>query len=136
MPCFDIDMVVCAVVCVVQSLQLSGLRVLSSLAAGAAEGELPGEVLVPTSLLDRLLDLIRAPDTHQEVRKECMLACVRRTVRGQHICRKHHQPKMHCACSSPRMVSRACNLQQAFKGNRGTLMCTCVLTFAAARLSA
>lgn len=52
----------------VQSLQLSGLRVLSSLAAGAAEGELPGEVLVPTSLLDRLLDLIRAPDTHQEVR--------------------------------------------------------------------
>jgi hypothetical protein len=52
---------------VLQSLQLSGLRVLSSLAAGAAEGELPGEVLVPTSLLDRLLDLIRAPNTHQEV---------------------------------------------------------------------
>lgn len=57
----------CAVCCV-QSLQLSGLRVLSSLAAGAAEGELPGEVLVPTALLDRLLALIRAPDTHQEVR--------------------------------------------------------------------
>lgn len=41
---------------------------LSSLAAGAAEGELHGEVLVPTALLDRLLALIRAPDTHQEVR--------------------------------------------------------------------
>lgn len=59
----------CAVCCV-QSLQLSGLRVLSSLAAGAAEGELPGEVLVPTALLDRLLALIRAPDTHQEVREK------------------------------------------------------------------
>lgn len=50
-----------------QSLQLSGLRVLSSLAAGAAEGELPGEVLVPTALLDKLLDLIRAQHTHQQV---------------------------------------------------------------------
>lgn len=58
----------CRVVLCSQSLQLSGLRVLSSLAAGAAEGELPGEVLVPTSLLDRLLDLIRHQHTHQEVR--------------------------------------------------------------------
>lgn len=57
----------------VQSLQLSGLRVLSSLAAGAAEGELHGEVLVPTALLDRLLALIRAPETHQEVRHTCSL---------------------------------------------------------------
>lgn len=51
-----------------QSLQLSGLRVLSSLSAGAAEGEVSGDVLVPTQLLDRLLHLIRDPDTHQEVR--------------------------------------------------------------------
>jgi hypothetical protein len=59
---------------VLQSLQLSGLRVLSSLAAGAAEGELPGEVLVPTSLLDRLLDLIRSSDTYQEVRGQDRIA--------------------------------------------------------------
>jgi hypothetical protein len=65
----------CAVLCWLQSLQLSGLRVLSSLAAGAAEGELPGEVLVPTSLLDRLLDLIREPATHQEVSHGAQLPC-------------------------------------------------------------
>jgi hypothetical protein len=50
-----------------QSLQLSGLRVLSSLAAGAAEGELAGHVLVPTALLDRLLRLITDTATHQDV---------------------------------------------------------------------
>jgi hypothetical protein len=64
-----------AVLCWLQSLQLSGLRVLSSLAAGAAEGELPGEVLVPTSLLDRLLDLIREPATHQEVSLGARVLC-------------------------------------------------------------
>lgn len=64
-----------AVLCWLQSLQLSGLRVLSSLAAGAAEGELPGEMLVPTSLLDRLLDLIREPATHQEVGQGAQLPC-------------------------------------------------------------
>lgn len=51
-----------------QSLQLSGLSVLSSLSAGAAEGEVAGEVLVPTQLLDRLLALIRQHDTHEQVR--------------------------------------------------------------------
>jgi hypothetical protein len=50
-----------------QSLQLSGLRVLSSLSAGAAEGEVAGEVLVPTQLLDRLLHIIRQPATHEQV---------------------------------------------------------------------
>lgn len=50
------------------SLQLSGLSVLSSLSAGAAEGEVAGEVLVPTQLLDRLLALIRQHDTHEQVR--------------------------------------------------------------------
>ncbi|WIA33117.1 hypothetical protein OEZ86_006269 [Tetradesmus obliquus] len=50
------------------SLQLSGLSVLSSLSAGAAEGEVAGEVLVPTQLLDRLLALIRQHDTHEQVK--------------------------------------------------------------------
>eukprot|EP00878_Enallax_costatus_P045175 GHUV01054150.1.p1 GENE.GHUV01054150.1~~GHUV01054150.1.p1 ORF type:complete len:277 (-),score=77.75 GHUV01054150.1:323-1060(-) len=50
-----------------KSLQLSGLRVLSSLSAGACEGEVPGEVLMPTQLLDRLLQLIKEQGTPQEV---------------------------------------------------------------------
>lgn len=59
-----------------QPLQLSGLRVLSSLAAGAVEGELAGEALVPTSLLDKLLALVRDTDTHTEVRAgEGVCAC-------------------------------------------------------------
>jgi hypothetical protein len=41
--------------------------VLSSLAAGAAEGEVAGEVLVPTQMLDRLLHIIRQPGTHEQV---------------------------------------------------------------------
>lgn len=54
-----------------QSLQLAGLRVLSSLAAGVCEGEVLGEVLVTTQLLDRLLQLIRDTQTPQQV---CMSA--------------------------------------------------------------
>lgn len=51
-----------------QSLQLSGLRVLSSLCAGACESEVAGEVLVPTQLLDRLLHIIRHSSSPQQVR--------------------------------------------------------------------
>jgi hypothetical protein len=56
-----------AAVAAQQSLQLSGLRVLSSLSAGAAEGEVAGEVLVPTQMLDRLLHIIRQPGAHEQV---------------------------------------------------------------------
>jgi hypothetical protein len=54
--------------CCAQELQLAGLRVLSAIAAGCAEGEVPGDVLLPPLLLDRLLQLAADPGTHVEVR--------------------------------------------------------------------
>jgi hypothetical protein len=51
-----------------QSLQLSGLRVLSSLAAGAAEGEVRALDLMPTQLLDQLLLLIQSRASAEQVR--------------------------------------------------------------------
>eukprot|EP00879_Flechtneria_rotunda_P032066 GHRR01035216.1.p1 GENE.GHRR01035216.1~~GHRR01035216.1.p1 ORF type:complete len:662 (+),score=312.34 GHRR01035216.1:1297-3282(+) len=56
------------------SLQLSGLRMLSSLAAGAGEGEVPGEVLVPTPLLHRLLQMARDDNIDSEVRSAVLHA--------------------------------------------------------------
>lgn len=71
-----------------QSLQLSGLRVLSSLAAGICEGEVSGEVLVTTQLLDRLLHLIRDTHTPQEVRPgnlHTICQCVPMHLVGQQL---------------------------------------------------